>query len=136
MQMEITLERSEAVVAACKAKANELGVPMTIAVVDTGGNLAFLARMDNTLLAGLDIAIGKAFTAVAMRMSTVSLAEYVQPGQALYGLPEAHSPRHLVPFGGGIPLSSNGELIGGVGVAGGSPEQDNEVAQAALQVMT
>jgi hypothetical protein len=84
--VNITLEQAERVIEAAKAKANDIGVPMTIAVVDTGGNLISLKRMDDAILASLDIAIGKAYTAVAMRMSTADLAAVVQPGEALYNL--------------------------------------------------
>jgi uncharacterized protein GlcG (DUF336 family) len=128
--VNITLEQAERVIEAAKAKANDIGVPMTIAVVDTGGNLISLKRMDDAILASLDIAIGKAYTAVAMRMSTADLAAVVQPGEALYNLEIANQPRTLVAFGGGVPLQANGEIVGGVGVSGGTPDQDQEVAEA------
>jgi len=132
--MNITLEQAEQVIDAAKQKANEIDVPMTIAVVDTGGNLVVLARQNNALLASLDIAIGKAYTAVAMRMSTADLAPLVQPGQLLYHLEIANQPRTLVAFGGGLPLQVNGEIVGGVGVSGGIPDQDHQVAEAAREV--
>jgi uncharacterized protein GlcG (DUF336 family) len=128
--VNITLEQAERVIEAAKAKANDIGVPMTIAVVDTGGNLISLERMDDAILASLDIAIGKTYTAVAMRMSTADLAAVVQPGEALYNLEIANQPRTLVAFGGGVPLQANGEIVGGVGVSGGTPDQDQEVAEA------
>lgn len=132
--MNLLLEQAEQAVEAAKAKANEIGVPMTVAVVDTGGNLVALARMDGALLASLDIAIGKAYTATAMKMSTADLSSAVQPGQPLYGLEIANQPRPLVTFGGGVPLQVNGEVVGGVGVSGGMPDQDQEVAEAAQEV--
>ncbi len=128
--MNISLEQAEQAIEAAKRKANEIGVPMTIAVVDMGGNLVALARMDGALLASLDIAIGKAYTAVAMKMSTADLAAVVQPGQPLYNIEVANQPRTLVTFGGGIPLQVNDEVVGGVGVSGGMPDQDQEVAEA------
>jgi uncharacterized protein GlcG (DUF336 family) len=128
--VNITLEQAERVIEAAKGKANDVGAPMTIAVVDTGGNLVSLERMDNAILASLDIAIGKAYTAVAMKMSTADLAPVVQPGQPLYNLEIANQPRTLVAFGGGIPLQANGEVVGAVGVSGGTPDQDQEVAEA------
>ena len=128
--MNISLEQAEQAIEAAKRRANEIGVPMTIAVVDTGGNLVALARMDGAILASLDIAIGKAYTAVAMKMSTADLASVVQPGQPLYNLEVANQPRTLVTFGGGIPLQVNDEVVGGVGVSGGTPDQDQEVAEA------
>jgi cob(I)alamin adenosyltransferase len=97
--MSISLEQAEQIIEAAKAKANEIEVPMTIAVVDAGGNLVALARMDTALLASLDIATGKAYTACAMKMSTADLASAVQPGQPLYGLETSNQPRPLVTFG-------------------------------------
>jgi uncharacterized protein GlcG (DUF336 family) len=135
MAMDITLDKAEALIGACKEKAAEIGVPMTIAVVDRGGNLVALARMDNCLLAALDVAVGKAFTAVAMRMKTGDLAGAVQPGAPLYGLAVAHQPRNLVTISGGVPVAADGEVAGGLGVSGGSPDQDGIVADAALGVM-
>lgn len=132
--MNLSLEQAEQAVEAAKVKANEIGVPMTIAVVDTGGNLVALTRMDGAILASLDIAIGKAYTATAMKMSTADLASAVQPGQPLYGLETANQPRPLVTFGGGVPLQINGEVAGGVGVSGGMPDQDQRVAEAAQEV--
>ncbi len=132
--MNITLEQAERVIEAARQKAKDIEVPMTIAVVDTGGNLVALARMDDAILASLDIAIGKAYTAVAMRMSTADLAPVVQPGQPLYNIEVANQPRTLVTFGGGIPLQVNDEVVGGVGVSGGTPDQDQEVAEATRAV--
>lgn len=134
--MNITLEQAEQAIAAAKQRAREINVPMTIAVVDTGGNLVALSRMDNALLASLDIAVGKAYTAVAMRMSTGDLTALVQPGQLLYHLEIANQPRTLVTFAGGVPVQADGAVIGGIGVSGGLPENDQDVAgaaQAALQ---
>src|SRR5215212_3731842 len=133
--VNITLEQAERVIEAAKAKASDIEVPMTIAVVDMGGNLISLERMDNAILASLDIAIGKAYTAVAMKMSTADLAPVVQPGQPLYNLEIANQPRTLVAFGGGIPLQANGEVVGGVGVSGGMPDQDQEVVEATQGVV-
>jgi cob(I)alamin adenosyltransferase len=131
--MSITLEQAERIIAAGKRKANEMGIPMTIAVCDPGGNQVALGRMDNAILASLDYAIGKAYTAVAMKMNTADLVPYVQPGQPLYGLQVGHQPRPLVVLAGGLPLEVNGQLVGGVGVSGGLPDQDGQVAAAAVE---
>lgn len=128
--MNVTLEQAEKAIQAAKQKAAEINVPMTIAVVDTGGNLVALSRQDNALLASLDIAIGKAYTAVAMKMSTADLNPLVQPGALLYHLETSNMPRTLVPFAGGLPIQANGEVIGGIGASGGAPDQDHEVAAA------
>lgn len=128
--MSVSLGQAEQLIEAAKNKANEIDVPMTIAVIDAGGNLVALSRMDNAILASLDIAVGKAYTATAMKMSTADLASAVQPGQPLYGLEIANQPRPLVAIGGGVPLQIDGEIVGGVGVSGGMPDQDQTVAEA------
>ncbi|BCB84532.1 GlcG/HbpS family heme-binding protein [Phytohabitans suffuscus] len=130
--MSVDLAVAQAIVASGTSRAAELGLSMTVAVVDSGGHLVALARMDEASLASLDIAIGKAYTAVALKMDTGDVAALVQPGQPLYGMDTVHVPRPLVPFGGGLPLRVGTRLVGGVGVSGGSVEQDDLVAQAAI----
>src|SRR4028119_503701 len=115
MNRSITLEQSEAIVAACKSEAQAVGQPMNIAVVDSGGNLVAFAAMDDTKLIGEDIAQKKALTAVYFQMDTRDLAPLVQPGQPLYGI-EATTGGRLVVFGGGAPLrGAVGHLPGAAG---------------------
>ena len=116
------------------SKAREIGVPMVLAVVDSGGNLVAFRRMPDSLLASVDIAQGKAFSAMSLRMSTDQLAQAVQPGNALYGL-EASNLGRIVPFGGGYPLYIGGELVGGFGMSGGTVEEDMLCASYALDAV-
>lgn len=125
------LERAKRMIGAAEKKAVEIGVPMVIAVVDAGGNLVAQERMDNALLASVSIALNKAYTAVALKMSTEQAAAVAQPGQMLYGLNTTDGCR-LVVFGGGFPLWENGVLVGGIGVSGGSVDEDMTVAKAGL----
>ncbi|MBP2636038.1 MAG: ATP/cobalamin adenosyltransferase [Firmicutes bacterium] len=125
------LEKAKKMIAAAEQKAVEIGVPMVIAVVDAGGNLVAQERMDNALLASVSIALNKAYTAVALKMSTDQAAAVTQPGQSLYGLNTTDNCR-IVIFGGGIPIWENGVLVGGIGVSGGSVEEDMSVAKAGL----
>ena len=113
-------------------KAIHIGVPMVLAVVDEGGNLTALHRMDGALLASLSIAQAKAFTALALRSPTGESAASVLPGQPLYGLQNTH-PGQFCLFGGGIPLFSGTCCIGAIGVSGGTVEQDTAVAEAMTQ---
>lgn len=129
--MKDMLERAKRMIAAAEQKAVEIGVPMVIAIVDAGGNLVAQERMDNALLASVSIALNKAYTAVALKMSTDQAAAVAQPGQMLYGLNTTDSCR-LVVFGGGFPLWDNGMLVGGIGVSGGSVDEDITVAKAGL----
>jgi uncharacterized protein GlcG (DUF336 family) len=127
----MTLEAAQAVVEAAKAKAAEIGVPMNIAVVDEGMNLTAFARMDGAWLGSIDIAQNKAYTARAFNMATRDLAPLCQSGQPLFGI---HASNHgrLIIFAGGIPLKKGEQVVGAVGVSGGSVEQDHEVAEAGV----
>ena len=129
--MNIDLEQALELVAAAKEKAKKIDVPMVIAVVDGGGNLVALQRMDGALLVSIDIAANKAYTAVAIKIPTHELAKLTQSGQPLFGIHNADGGR-IVIFGGGFPLERNNEIIGGIGVSGGSVEQDVLCAKAAL----
>lgn len=131
----VGLDTAKTVVEAAERKAAEISVPMNIAVVDRGGNLVAFERMDDAWLASTDIAISKAFTAASLTMPTEDLAEPTQPGESLYGLNTTNDGR-LVVFGGGIPLVQDEEVVGAVGVSGGSVEQDVEVAQASVDAFT
>ncbi len=125
------LEKAKKMIAAAEKKAVEIGVPMVIAVVDAGGNLVAQERMDNALLASVSIALNKAYTAVALKMATDQAAAVAQPGQSLYGINTTDNCR-IVIFGGGIPIWENGVLVGGIGVSGGSVDEDMSVAKAGL----
>ena len=132
MGKQVTLEAAERIIAACKKKADEIGQPMNIAVVDSGANLVAFARMDGTKLVGADISQKKALTAVYFQTATSDLAPLVQPGAPLFGIESVGGGR-LVVFGGGIPLTDeDGQVVGGVGVSAGSVEQDQEVAAAGV----
>jgi uncharacterized protein GlcG (DUF336 family) len=129
--MNIDLEQALELIAAAKEEAKKIGVPMVIGVVDGGGNLVALQRMDGALLVSIDIAANKAYTAVAIKIPTHELAKLTQSGQPLFGIHNADGGR-IVIFGGGFPLERNHEIIGGIGVSGGSVEQDIQCAEAAL----
>ena len=129
--MDITLEQAEAVSTAAKQKAKEIGVPMNIAVVDGGANLKAFHRMDNAWLGSVDISIKKAKTARFFDMETGAIGQLSQPGGPLYNIEVSNG--GLISFPGGIPIkNSNGEIVGAIGVSGGSVEQDREVAQAGV----
>ena len=86
MADSVTLSAAQAVVDAARAKADEIGVPMNIAVVDDGNNLTAFARMDGAWLGSIDIAQNKAYTARSFDMSTKDLAPLCQPNQPLFGI--------------------------------------------------
>ncbi|QRG69226.1 GlcG/HbpS family heme-binding protein [Brevibacillus choshinensis] len=129
---QITLQAAKTLMESAENEAKRMGVPMVICIVDEGGNFVACHRMDNALLASVDIAQNKAWTAVALKMPTALLAELATPGSELYGIHATNNGR-IVIFGGGIPLRMQNKIVGAVGVSGGSVEQDIQVAQAAVQ---
>lgn len=129
--MPVTAKTAQRMIAAAEKKAEELGVPMVIAVVDQGGNLVAQLRQDDALLVSIDLSRNKAYTAVAAKMSTETLGSVSQPGGPLYGIHTADNNR-IVIFGGGFPIEENGRIVGAIGVSGGSVEQDIACAEAGL----
>ena len=108
---------------------------MSVAIVDAGGHLVVFERMDGAEIAGPVLARDKAFTAVAHRVATQELTDLVLPGADLAGMNSADGGRYIA-FGGGLPLWDADRVIGGVGVSGGSSEQDVAAATAALAVFS
>ena len=124
-------EAAAAAVAAAARCAEEAGVKVNVAVVDAGGNLAGFLRMPGAFLHSIDIAIDKAYTAAGFGLPTGAWTEALMaasPGVRT-GIPLR--PR-MVCFGGGLPLRYEGRLIGGIGVSGGSGQQDEACARAGL----
>lgn len=123
------LADAERAVAAARAKAQEIGVAMAIAVVNEAGFLIDFIRMDNSELVAIPIAQDKAYTALVNRMSTRELGEQCQPGGPLYGIQNNLGGRMVI-FPGGVPVWREGKLVGAVGVSGGTVEQDHLCAAA------
>jgi len=128
--MDITLEQAEALIAAAKLKAKEIGVPMNIAIVDAGANLKAFVRMDKAWLGSVDIAMKKAKTARFFDMESGDIGTLSQPGGSLFNIEVSNG--GLISFPGGIPIKNAGEIVGAIGVSGGSVEQDREVAVAGV----
>jgi uncharacterized protein GlcG (DUF336 family) len=129
----LTYAEAQKAIEAGLAKADEIGQPMNVAVVDAGGHLLAFARQDGAIRASIDISQRKARTSILMNLPTGDLAALVQPGQELYGLEQLAG--GMVAFGGGLPVHRRGELVGAVGVSAGSVEQDTQVAQAAVDAL-
>ena len=128
----ITLAEARRIIAAAEAKAQEIGQPMNIAVVDQGGNLVAHVRMDKAWIGSVDISIKKAWTARAFDVSTQDLAELSQSGDQFFGIHASNQGRVMI-FAGGIPLKRDGQVVGAVGVSGGLGKQDQAVADAAVE---
>ncbi len=120
--------------AAARVKAEEINVPIVFSVVDAGGNLTYFERMEDALIGSIDISVNKAYTANALKMSTDKVAGVVKETGSLYGLQWTNNGRMVV-FGGGYPLKHNGAVIGGIGVSGGSVDEDMIIAKSALAVL-
>ena len=124
----ISREAAARLVAVARAAAAELGVAMAVAVTDASGHLRVFESMDGAPFLAHDVAIDKAWTAAAYRLSTHTWSTIIQdPAVAQL----AHIPR-LVAVGGGFPIIENGAVIGGLGLSGGHADQDRQAAEKAL----
>lgn len=126
----LTLGAALAVVAAAIATARDTSVSISVAVVDSGGQLIAFERMDGADLVTVTLAQDKAWTALVNRMPTGELGPLVQPGAEFYGYHTIKGGRTII-FAGGLPLERNGVLVGAVGVSGGDSAQDQRIVMAA-----
>ena len=130
----INLEQAEKMIAAAKAKAQEIDTKMNISVVDAGANQVAFARMDGAWLGSADIALKKAKTARFFDMNSGEIGKLSQPGESLYNI--EHSNGGLISFPGGIPVTnSNGTVIGAIGVSGSTVDDDHTVANAGAEAL-
>jgi uncharacterized protein GlcG (DUF336 family) len=105
---------------------------ISVAIVDQGGNLVAQHRMDGAALASIDISLDKAYTALAYKEATGSLAPKCQPNQPLFGIHNSCGGRTII-FTGGFPIQKGNEIVGGIGVSGASETVDIACAEAALK---
>ena len=129
----LTIDGAKRVIAGAVAYARKNNAPGgVIAVVDEGGNLMALERLDGTFAAGANISIGKARTAVLFKRPTKAFEDIIKNGRtAMVALPDAY----FTPLQGGVPITIDGQIVGGVGVSGAaSAQQDEELAMAGANV--
>ena len=131
---DITLEQARTAVRAAHEAATSAGLAMNIAVVDEGGNLKAFVRMDGAWRGSIDIAIKKARTARFFDMESGAIGELSQPGGSLYNIEVSNG--GLISFPGGIPLESNGGIVGAIGVSGDTVENDRMVAKAGADALS
>lgn len=127
--VELSLALCKRLAEAAEARATELGVPIVFAAVDEAGNPILLHRMADSLLGSIDIAMNKAWSANAFKQSTASLGRAA--ADALPGLADGNRGR-VVLFGGGEPVFAGGRLLGGLGVSGGTVEEDCLILNSAM----
>ncbi len=121
----LDLGKATRLIGVIEKRALETGKKAVIAVVNAEGNPIAVHCMDGAFLVSYEVAVKKAYTAVAVKMPTIELSKLVQPGGTFYGLQNLDK---IVTFGGGIPLTVGGVIVGGLGVSGGTGEEDHELA--------
>ena len=127
----LSIEDARILIVGASEKANEIGVPMCIAISDESGNLIAFERMNGGKSHSIQISQDKAFTAGASRKATADYNAANQPGQLAFGIHAAHQGR-MSTVGGGIPIKVGEDFVGGIGISGGLPTQDIECAEAGI----
>ena len=131
----ITLRQAYAALRAAEEKATAIGIAVNIAVLDAGAHLKTFSRMDGAVLGSIDVATRKAMTAALFQARSEAVWEYCKPGAPAPALELSNG--GLAPFAGGIPLRGpQGEILGAIGVSGGTVAQDLEIAEAGVAALT
>ena len=133
IQGRITLDSAKRLIERIEQEALRRNKPSVIAVCSPDGNPVAVHVMDGSFLVSFDMAVKKAYTSVAVKMSTMELSRLAQPGQTFYGLGKMSD--NIVIFGGGVPLKVGDSIIGGLGISGGTGEEDNSLTEYGLQVL-
>jgi glc operon protein GlcG len=127
----LTLEAAKKLASVAESEALKNKWTMVTAIVDDGGNLVYLARMDNTQIGSIEVAIQKAKTAIAFKRPTKAYEDLVAQGKTdILGVPG------VIPIEGGLPLVVDGQYVGAIGVSGGTRQQDGVVAKAAVDAFS
>ena len=125
---DITLEQARILSEQVRKKAKDMGVNAVVAIANQSARPVLIECMDDSYIASYDVALKKAFTVVSLKMSTSELKPLAQPGASLYGIQFTNGGKIII-FGGGEPLrNKEGKIIGGLGVSGGTEEQDTALA--------
>ena len=127
----LSLDEAQILIDGAAEKARAIKVPMCIAVTDESGHLLKFDRMDGGKISSISIAVDKAFTGAVARKGTHVYNELCQPGKPTFGIHITNSGRFSI-IGGGLPVTVDGEIVGGIGVSSGTAEQDVVCAEAAL----
>lgn len=129
----VTLSLAKRLAAEVELEAARIGVKPVVVVADSSGRPILCEVTDGAFIASYDVALQKAFTVTALKMSTADLKPLAQPGGSLYGIPFTND-CHIVVFGGGEPLRDGGEVVGGLGVSGGTEAEDAALAAFGAKV--
>ena len=121
----LTLGAAKKIVAVAEAEAIKRGATVVIAIVDDGGHLIVLERLDDTQVASVDVAIGKARTAAIFRRPSKAFEDQIRDGRVA-----ALALTGATPLQGGIPILVDGKVVGAIGVSGNTPQEDEDIAKA------
>ena len=127
----LSIDEAQILIEGSILKSNEIGVPMCIAVTDESGHLIRFDRMDGGKVSSISIAVDKAFTGAVARRGTHVYNQLCVPGQPTFGIHVTNG-GHFSVIGGGLPVTVDGEIVGGVGISSVTAEQDQVVAEAAV----
>jgi uncharacterized protein GlcG (DUF336 family) len=127
----LSLADAQVLIEGARQKSDAMGIPMCIAVCDESGHLIHFERMDGGKISSISISIDKAFTAAVARKGTHIYNQLCQPGQPTFGIHVTNG-GHFSIIGGGLPVTVNGEIVGGIGISSGTAVEDLEVAEATL----
>jgi len=120
---KMTLSLAKKLAKAVEDKAEEMGLRIVVSISDAGARPVLTECMDDAYIASYDVAFNKAYTVVALKMPTITLKGLSQPGESLYGIQFTNGGK-IVIFGGGDPQKIGDKIVGGLGVSGGTEEQD------------
>ena len=126
------LSTAKALAERAEAEATKIKIPVSVCVIDIHGNLVLQHRMNGAPAFSMEISERKAYTAALVGTRTADLDPLTQPGQSLFALPAMAGGRFTA-MGGGVPLTHDGQLYAGVGVSGGTVEQDVAIVEAAVK---
>ena len=127
----LSIGEAQVLIEGAVAKSTEMGIPMCIAVTDESGHLIRFDRMNGGKISSISIAVDKAFTGAVARRGTHVYNQLCVPGQPTFGIHISNG-GHFSVIGGGLPVTVDGEIVGGIGVSSGTAEQDLAVAEAAI----
>ena len=127
----LSIDEADVLIAGAVAHSEQQGIPMCIAVTDESGHLIAFRRMDGGKITSISIAVDKAFTAATARKPTHVYNQLCVSGQPTFGIHITNN-GHFSIIGGGIPVTVEGEIVGGIGISSGTAEEDRIVAEAAL----
>ncbi len=127
----LSIDDARVLIEGAEEKSREIGVPMCSAVTDEAGNLIAFTRMDGAKISSISIAMDKAFTAAAAKKGTHEYNQLAVPGKPTFGIHVTNQGRFSI-IGGGLPIIINDEVVGGIGISGGTAEEDQIVAQGAI----